>query len=302
MIRRAFTLIELLVVIAIIAILAAILFPVFAKAKEAAIETKLISNYKQMGVGVLLYADSQEDMIPLSMYSGKNADGTFFDLAWQDLIYPFVKSWDVMLHAKRAAPKVKRADQIQFQRIQHFAIPPRAAINIEPVWRNQNYYAKDWIGGVGRPYVRFDGLAGFGSNEAKDWLGRVPGPSYTLSQIANPADTIMVVEAQNWDLWWSVGPYALDYCLYWDPPTQWSSYGKRWGWAGPAAYKNPKSPDLVGHSAMPNCRISLGWTTFAAVDGSVRVQHVRTGVMAFEPIEGTNENILTKFWPSGTKQ
>ncbi|MCW5941433.1 MAG: prepilin-type N-terminal cleavage/methylation domain-containing protein [Fimbriimonadaceae bacterium] len=64
--RRAFTLIELLVVIAIIAILAAILFPVFAQAKESAKKTSALSNYKQTGTGILLYTADNDDMYPLA--------------------------------------------------------------------------------------------------------------------------------------------------------------------------------------------------------------------------------------------
>ncbi|RYG28250.1 prepilin-type N-terminal cleavage/methylation domain-containing protein [bacterium] len=64
MIRRAFTLIELLVVIAIIAILAAILFPVFAQAKEAAKKTAALSNLKQMGTGCAIYTADVDDMSP----------------------------------------------------------------------------------------------------------------------------------------------------------------------------------------------------------------------------------------------
>ena len=60
--KRAFTLIELLVVIAIIAILAAILFPVFAQAKEAAKKTQCISNQKQIGTGMILYATDTDDV------------------------------------------------------------------------------------------------------------------------------------------------------------------------------------------------------------------------------------------------
>lgn len=62
--RRAFTLIELLVVIAIIAILAAILFPVFAQARAAARQTSCISNTKQFALGVLMYAQDYDEIIP----------------------------------------------------------------------------------------------------------------------------------------------------------------------------------------------------------------------------------------------
>lgn len=64
--KRAFTLIELLVVIAIIAILAAILFPVFAQAKEAAKKTVTLSNAKQMGTAFNIYAGDNDDQFPSS--------------------------------------------------------------------------------------------------------------------------------------------------------------------------------------------------------------------------------------------
>jgi len=64
MTRRGFTLIELLVVIAIIAILAAILFPVFARAREKARQTACLSNIKQLGLAVMMYAQDYDERLP----------------------------------------------------------------------------------------------------------------------------------------------------------------------------------------------------------------------------------------------
>ena len=62
--KRGFTLIELLVVIAIIAILAAILFPVFAKAREKARQTSCLSNLRQIGTAILSYAQDNDEQYP----------------------------------------------------------------------------------------------------------------------------------------------------------------------------------------------------------------------------------------------
>src|SRR5437868_5055067 len=72
--RRAFTLIELLVVIAIIAILAAILFPVFARAREAARKTTCLSNLKNQGLATLMYVQDYDENFPWLMMDGRNND------------------------------------------------------------------------------------------------------------------------------------------------------------------------------------------------------------------------------------
>jgi prepilin-type N-terminal cleavage/methylation domain-containing protein len=63
--RRGFTLIELLVVIAIIAILASILFPVFARAREKARQASCVSNAKQIVMGTLMYSQDNDEVCPL---------------------------------------------------------------------------------------------------------------------------------------------------------------------------------------------------------------------------------------------
>ena len=112
--KKGFTLIELLVVIAIIAILAAILFPVFAQAREKARQTSCLSNLKQIGTGLQLYCDDFDEMYPTRIEGGAAWDPTgqaqyprfWLDSetqdwtvagnarwwTWMDNIYPYVKN------------------------------------------------------------------------------------------------------------------------------------------------------------------------------------------------------------------
>ena len=84
--RRGFTLIELLVVIAIIAILAAILFPVFAQAREAARKTSCVSNVKQIGIAFALYTQDYDECYPWGASNLGSPTTT-----WYDLVEPYVK-------------------------------------------------------------------------------------------------------------------------------------------------------------------------------------------------------------------
>jgi prepilin-type N-terminal cleavage/methylation domain-containing protein/prepilin-type processing-associated H-X9-DG protein len=80
----AFTLIELLVVIAIIAILAAILFPVFAQAREKARQTACLSNLKQIGLGIQMYLQDYEGVYPQAV------DGAY--VQWYNMVLPYIKN------------------------------------------------------------------------------------------------------------------------------------------------------------------------------------------------------------------
>jgi prepilin-type N-terminal cleavage/methylation domain-containing protein/prepilin-type processing-associated H-X9-DG protein len=84
---KAFTLIELLVVIAIIAILAAILFPVFQKVRENARRTACLSNTKQLGLGFIQYTQDADEQLPYCFYGAPQG--------WAGHLYPYVKSTGV---------------------------------------------------------------------------------------------------------------------------------------------------------------------------------------------------------------
>ena len=93
--RRGFTLIELLVVIAIIAILAAILFPVFAKAREKARQSSCLSNEKQITLAVLSYAQDYDEMFPA--YYNFEASVPAGARYWMDVVMPYIKNTQVFV-------------------------------------------------------------------------------------------------------------------------------------------------------------------------------------------------------------
>ena len=93
--RRGFTLIELLVVIAIIAILAAILFPVFARAREKARQASCSSNVKQIGLAFIMYCSDYDDRHPSVYDDGPHP--AMPRIIWADKILPYVKNRELFL-------------------------------------------------------------------------------------------------------------------------------------------------------------------------------------------------------------
>ena len=127
--RKGFTLIELLVVISIISLLAAILFPVFARARENARRASCLSNLKQIGLGFMMYTQDYDGCFPLTAYhplgigsndptviqTDSSMPGAYFTIrqnawptghyiTWMDLIYPYTKSVQVFADPSYQAP------------------------------------------------------------------------------------------------------------------------------------------------------------------------------------------------------
>lgn len=153
--RRGFTLIELLVVIAIIAILAAILFPVFAQAREKARQIQCLSNTKQIALGIAQYAQDYDELLPVL---GVNAQRRG---RWHFQIWPYVKNVDVF-----TCPNIP---------INRW-VPPTGS----------NLGTSD-RGGYGWSLA----LAQAAPPRAAAAVTDI-APGYSLAQIAKPADTIIV--------------------------------------------------------------------------------------------------------------
>lgn len=283
--KRAFTLIELLVVIAIIAILAAILFPVFAQAKDSAKNTTLLNGVKQMGLSAMLYGADYDDLFPLSMLSHPSQP---IDLGWQDLCQPYMKNLDLTMNIKRT--KISSTDpNYAWKRLQHFGMPARAATNSNATVQLNGYFSGTRAAGP----VRYDGVVGFANLDQSqaDWLTRVSAPSLSSSQVADPSGTMLIVEGSNWDLWMSLLNNVTDplsRCARWQPNESHADNGK-YGTAITATTK-PNAGNLAGFGTTEGCSLPNGRSTVVATDTSAKSVDFRSNFY-----NGVNAQTATDF-------
>lgn len=102
--RAAFTLIELLVVIAIIAILAAILFPVFAQAREKARQSVCVSNSRQISIAVQMYTQDYDETLPFAINGPNNGSSSTY-ITWDEALYPYTQNAGVYVCPSHETPK-----------------------------------------------------------------------------------------------------------------------------------------------------------------------------------------------------
>jgi prepilin-type N-terminal cleavage/methylation domain-containing protein/prepilin-type processing-associated H-X9-DG protein len=188
--RRGFTLIELLVVIAIIAILAAILFPVFAKAREKARQISCASNEKQIGLAIIQYTQDNNEIMPIfATFDGTNK------VSWAIGVQPYIKSTQLF--------KCPSNSNTNF-------VDSGDGTTPNPAGGNYPMILADYMCNV-NGYDRNDGNACPQGVTQDSWNPSNPGgqvnglspfsgantPGIALAQIQSPATTIAVFEATS---------------------------------------------------------------------------------------------------------
>jgi prepilin-type N-terminal cleavage/methylation domain-containing protein len=287
--RRAFTLIELLVVIAIIAILAAILFPVFAQAKVAAKKTANISNHKQLALAHLQYSIDADDTLALT-YSDTlptQADAFFTGVnSWQNTIQPYAKNWGIMIDPlssfHNTNPVTSEDPFISY------GVVPRAANQGFPT-----YGDTFWTGGT---QVLLDGLFGTGAGpRTAFWLSpsvAVGAPSLSTSAVANPSGTLLASDATHPDMWVmeaadnsSNALDVFDFCFTW-----YTSYGDQT--SGPVARYN-RTDSLP---CLQTLHTQQGNQIVEFTDGHAK--SVSNGDLYKTAKNAANKLVYVHFWPT----
>jgi len=211
--KTGFTLIELLVVIAIIAILAAILFPVFAQAREKARAISCLSNGKQIGLGLAMYVQDYDEQMPAA-FASVNAvnNGTCNTIAYEDQIAPYIKSKPLYVCPSDGLPR--GGDGCFWDGSD---CSPSAA-NCQQGQQKRSY---GYIGNI-NTYQGDSNPANNGGADPNTGMSPWAGPGsggYSIASFDAPSDTLSIVES-----WAADGPTNGPTATQGD-----AFYGSPWG-------------------------------------------------------------------------
>ena len=182
-IRGGFTLIELLVVIAIIAILAAILFPVFAQALEKARQTSCLSNEKQLGLALMQYTQDYDETYPYNIMAGTVGD---WNNTWVGRVTPYVKDLRVFM-----CPSDDKSGALAPDGADWAGIKLSYAVN--------GLYSENWCcSPTWNSGFPFQGLVGHGN---EGWLDSGNG-SQPEAKVNLPSQTILLTEKHSGKTTW----------------------------------------------------------------------------------------------------
>jgi len=184
--KPGFTLIELLVVIAIIAILAAILFPVFAQAREKARQISCLSNAKQIGLGLAMYVQDYDEQMPAAFAGVVPVNGgTATQIPYENQIAPYIKNKPIYVCPSDSLP---RGGENYFWDGQDCNPSPTNCLNGKQI-RSYGY-----IGNIDTIQGNIAGQTPDPNTGMSPWSGTGVG-GYSIASFDAPSDTLSIVES-----------------------------------------------------------------------------------------------------------
>jgi len=293
-------------VIAIIAILAAILFPVFAQAKRAAKGSVAISGAKQMALGQLMYAgDSDDYFSPVVEY-----DSNWHCMPFSYLQQPYMKSWGVLLDPTGPNPTDQDGGSegagTAFSIYGLWGMPPEQAAT-DGSFSNYTFGTSATGSAMtnGKTWV-YDGIGGVANSSAGIiWsaYGYQNGNVASLSAtaVANPADQVMIAQSGTWDFMWQQDN-ADSFDLYWGS-CGYNTYGCKLVTTAPVARQRDNDGAVVGFYNWPGgtpTQEPTGMTAWAGTDGHVKASPWRKLMGETIDVNGGTQKAIKAFWPKGS--